>query len=277
VFSITLKPFLSFNPFMKNIFVLLFLFFVGAEVQAQNAQNTNSAPLKYNIISPSPTAAALGKYGDIPVAQHTGVPNISIPLYTIQSGELQMPISLSYHSSGVKVEEEASWVGLGWSLNAGGVITRTMRGLPDEVSQKVLSPVPPFNLFADPVSDNPNFHYSMDICDGFVDTEPDIFYFNVNGKSGKFFDLRKSNANLSFALTEWDNLKIEYANSSTRFLASFILTDSQGINTKITINLRKKTPQRYGETQSYTKNSVFLRASPYLCVNFWRILNFILV
>jgi hypothetical protein len=48
-------------------------------------------------------------------------------------------------------------------------------------------------------------------------------------------------------------------------------------NTKITINLRKKTPQRYGETQSYTKNSVFLRASPYLCVNFWRILNFILV
>jgi hypothetical protein len=39
-------------------------------------------------------------------------------------------------------------------------------------------------------------------------------------------------------------------------------------NTKITINLREKTPQRYGETQSYTKNSVFLRASPYLCVNF---------
>jgi hypothetical protein len=39
-------------------------------------------------------------------------------------------------------------------------------------------------------------------------------------------------------------------------------------DTKITINLREKTSQRYGETQSYTKNSVFLRASPYLCVNF---------
>ncbi|MGE3801222.1 MAG: hypothetical protein AB7H80_09395, partial [Candidatus Kapaibacterium sp.] len=39
-------------------------------------------------------------------------------------------LSLSYHS-GVSPEEEASWVGYGWTLNPGS-ITRAKRGLPDE-------------------------------------------------------------------------------------------------------------------------------------------------
>lgn len=69
---------------------------------------------------PTPNAASLGKYGDIPVSHHTGVTNISIPIYTIQEGDINLPISLDYHSSGIKVDEVASWIGLGWSLNVGG-------------------------------------------------------------------------------------------------------------------------------------------------------------
>src|ERR1700761_6632744 len=83
-------------------------------------------------IPASPDAAALGKFGSIPVGPYTGTANISIPLYTIKSGDLTLPVSLGYHSSGNKVEEMASSVGLGWSLNAGGVITRSIRGLADE-------------------------------------------------------------------------------------------------------------------------------------------------
>jgi hypothetical protein len=80
----------------------------------------------------SPNAAALGKFGDTPVSYHTGVPEISIPVYTVQEGSLSAPVTLSYHSAGVKVDEVASWVGLGWSLSAGGSITRTVNGGPDE-------------------------------------------------------------------------------------------------------------------------------------------------
>lgn len=80
----------------------------------------------------APTAASLGKYGDIPIGYNTGTPQISIPLYTVRSGSLSLPIGLSYHASGLKVQEKASWVGAGWSLNAGGAITRTVVGGPDD-------------------------------------------------------------------------------------------------------------------------------------------------
>lgn len=79
------------------------------------------------VISSSPNVASLRKYGEIPVNNYTGVPSNKIPIYTIKSGDIEVPISISYHSSGIKVTDEASWVGLGWTLNAGGVITRQVR------------------------------------------------------------------------------------------------------------------------------------------------------
>ena len=40
------------------------------------------------------------------------------------------PVNISYHG-GISMDQEASWVGLGWNINAGS-ITRNMRGLPDD-------------------------------------------------------------------------------------------------------------------------------------------------
>lgn len=47
---------------------------------------------------------------------------------------VNLPISLSYHGSGFKVSEVSSSVGLGWTLNAGGIITRSVRVRPDDYS-----------------------------------------------------------------------------------------------------------------------------------------------
>ncbi len=142
------------------------------------------------IIPPSPTAAALGKYGDIPVSLYTGIPNVDIPLYTLAGAHLKLPISLSYHAGGLKVEENSSWVGLGFSLNAGGVITRTTRGLRDEVTGQTKG-----YLTNDPIPVRPDMlNYFTEVITGHLDTEPDIFFFNFNGYSGKFF-LEKGSLN----------------------------------------------------------------------------------
>lgn len=82
-------------------------------------------------VPPTPEAAAFLKYGEYPVSQNTGIPDISIPIYTIRSGELTLPISLSYHAGGIKIEELAGSVGLGWTLNAGGVVNKTVMSTPD--------------------------------------------------------------------------------------------------------------------------------------------------
>jgi len=76
----------------------------------------------------SPEAAAFRKYGEYQVSEYTGSPNISVPLYTIDYKDIQIPIVLTYDASGIKVEQEASWVGLGWNLMVGGCINYVAQG-----------------------------------------------------------------------------------------------------------------------------------------------------
>ncbi len=80
----------------------------------------------------TPNAKSFQRYGDIPVSLYTGTPNITIPLDTIRDVSLSLPISLSYHSGGIKADEHPGWVGLGWTLMLGGAITREVRNIPDE-------------------------------------------------------------------------------------------------------------------------------------------------
>src|SRR5690606_37314278 len=74
----------------------------------------------------------------------TGDFNYNIPLMDIDG----YPINIAY-SSGASMDQEASWVGLGWNLNAGAIV-RMMRGLPDDfngdVVEKTQSTKPAFSL-----------------------------------------------------------------------------------------------------------------------------------
>jgi hypothetical protein len=54
----------------------------------------------------------------------------NIPLFELPGPNGGYPFNLSYQS-GISMDQEASWVGLGWNLQP-GAITRQMRGLPDE-------------------------------------------------------------------------------------------------------------------------------------------------
>lgn len=88
----------------------------------------------------SPNTAALGEYGEVPVSIFTGIPQIEIPLYTIECGPHTLPISLSYHASGVRPDQHPGWTGLGWTLNAGGCISRVVKDSIDEYSNPVELP-----------------------------------------------------------------------------------------------------------------------------------------
>jgi YD repeat-containing protein len=138
---------------------------------------------------PAPNAAALGKYGDIPIGYFTGVPQIGVPIYTIEEGPLSVPVSISYHASGVKVSEMASWVGMGWSLQAGGMVTRTTMGFPDENS--------PNGYWHNGANLVGNTTELLQIRNGQeLDTEPDLFSFSMPGYTGKFFFDKDNNVHL---------------------------------------------------------------------------------
>ncbi len=175
-------------PFMRKGVIPMVIFTASllllSPLKAQERQFLPTIP-------PEPTAAALGKYGETPVNLSTGMPQISIPIYTLRGHRLSLPISLSYYSGGHRVSESASWVGLGWSLNAGGVINRQVNGLPDIVDNVgYFARGRAGNALVPPRYDDPA-HFDKKAlikkyAEGIYDAEPDVFTFNFAGHTGKF-------------------------------------------------------------------------------------------
>ncbi len=160
------------------------------------------------LIPESPNAAAFSQYSDIPVGLYSGVPNISIPLYTVKSGEITLPISLSYHASGIKVAQEASWVGLGWVLSSGGMISREIRGLDD-----LNGPGQGYPFAAEINTDTGSNDYDDDMFNyatGVVDTEPDIFHYNFLGYSGKMLIEKQAGSTLKATPLEQNDMVFVY-------------------------------------------------------------------
>ena len=172
-----------------NLFITLFLF-ICIHVCAQVEQN----PLYLKNYAPSPEAYSMMQYEEIPVSLYTGIPDISVPLYNIRSNDWTLPIALSYHASGIKISQEASWVGLGWNLQAGGMISRSIRGK-DDLNQFLTDTNPV------PDADNiPNIFLSFHAINGNIlipemnkDVEPDVFFYNFAGYSGKFYSKKGAN------------------------------------------------------------------------------------
>lgn len=177
--------------------LVLSIFFLTLTLSCFSQDSTNTIG---RVTISSPNAASLGKYGDVPVSYHTGIPDISIPIYTIESGSLSLPVSLSYHAAGLKVQEQASWVGAGWSLNAGGMITRTVRGAADDrgynngyvnkgyysdsgYNNYLLHPDGSFGTSHSGYTSPDDEQFEVNRKDG----EPDIFTFNFAGHTGKFY------------------------------------------------------------------------------------------
>jgi YD repeat-containing protein len=138
-----------------------------------------------SIIPPAPEAAALFKSTDVPVSLYSGLPGIGVNFYTIKTKELQIPIEINYNARGIQVAEIASRTGIGWALQSGGKISRQIRGSADELYYGIFQQA---NYYYNDVFKNISKRASL--WEAYVqfgqDMVPDLFYFDINGRSGKF-------------------------------------------------------------------------------------------
>jgi len=159
----------------------------------------------------SPNVASFNKFATIPHGNYTGIINTSIPIYTIQEGDITLPITLNNAASGIKVSENASWCGLGWHLDYGGMITREVRGNTDEglggwlINNEAMTVAKATNRSGSYVSiptvkgsDIPSAYLpaidSIAWANGNTkDGEADVFHFSALNYSGQFFYNRYHN------------------------------------------------------------------------------------
>ena len=169
---------------MKKLVFIGLLLLLSVYATAQNA-NADNFQKMVDFLPPAPNASAIIKHGDITLNKNTGSPAINIPLYTVKGNKIAVGVSLGYSSTGIKVDEIASRTGMGWVLNAGGVITRTVRGWADDKTARITPYYPnadyncaTYNLFEKVTTSNNHL--------GGYDAEPDLYNFNMNGISGSF-------------------------------------------------------------------------------------------
>lgn len=192
---------------MKKIKIIL-NFIIGLTVSNLEAQQQE---INFgNFSRPVSSVSSLATYTNVPISIAIGTPNTSIPLLELpsKSKNISAPIFLSYNPMNVKESEPASDVGTGWSLFAGGVISREVIGSLNEAS--LLHDFP----------DNPN-----------EEKFNDIFYYNLSGISGKFKFNKDIDNTINIINLSPNKVKISYIrdfNSPYFTIKSFTITDENG-------------------------------------------------
>ena len=210
----------------------------------------------------SPQVSMMQRYGTYPVDLSTGLVDISIPLYTIQTSQLTLPLGISFHPSGLKANEREGLLGIRWSLTGGGVVTRSIRGYSDfdyrSFNSNIANPeyIPNFHdLYGTQGGNNIYEAESSDLflsgiyLDGrqyitpgqYRDTEYDIFSYTLpNGKSGKFLlnTLDEKGKYVGVFTMPYEPIKIEYNKN----------------NHQVTITDEDGTVYRFGEGTYFEKN-----------------------
>ena len=173
---------------LKNILLLtgiLVLSFYKSQIGLDGTQPKQ--------IVPFPTSAqsySLSKVEAIPMDYFRGKANISIPIYTISVDGVSIPISLSYNTGGIKLNEVATGIGLGWVLNIPGSISQNMQGQDDRLYpffSKNLSDYGAYHgMFNElPINNEIRANLAM-LYDNAYDTKKDIFDYNLPTASGSF-------------------------------------------------------------------------------------------
>jgi len=209
-------------------------------------------------------------FAQVSVNPLTGAGSVNIPLYTVRSGQVAIPINLSYNGTGIRPNDVEGTAGMGWNVQASGQVSRVVRGIPDDIikdngsnnmlgwmSSHMQAAISGFNI-ANNGSTCSNettdisfitSHFSYQ-----YDTEPDIFYVNAPGLSCQLVWEPTSG---SFKPTNYQDLKITYvmlgSGPNPYTITSFTITNDKGI--KYVFGAGETITQKSsGGSQIYFKN-----------------------
>ena len=201
----------------KNLLRILFAFFLAFLHPYHLSSQSPVTPLGQ---LPTPQATDLGRFGDIPISYYTGRANVVVPIQSFTERGVTLDINLSYDTSGLLMNKLPGWVGPGWTLNAGGCITRVQRNQPDEridLFNTGSTFTNYFRTYSDLIDNNGNFNAAFVLnFDNYAyrDYAPDLFYFSFLGKTGCFF---LGNDGL-WKVSSDENLVVEFdINNSTNY------------------------------------------------------------
>ncbi|MBC6993155.1 RHS repeat-associated core domain-containing protein [Neolewinella lacunae] len=187
-------------------------------------------------VSATPEAASLVGQTKVSVSPYTGAINYTLPIHTMKGHALSMGVSLSYGGSGNKVAEIPGWVGLGWTLQTGGVVTRTVRGAPDNKSNyfSKVSDINELITFSsgDLILKN---ELMYDAKLGYLETQPDMFDIKFPGGGGTFFIA----PNKSIVYRHSEDFKVTPYFDSQDNITQFVVLDGRG--NKYTFNQTETT------------------------------------
>ncbi|MBN1182575.1 MAG: hypothetical protein JXB49_09835, partial [Bacteroidales bacterium] len=197
----------SLHQSILSSIAILIIFQVGT-LRGQMATQT--------IVPQSPDAAQLGFFGTASVGMFTGTLQQSIPLFEFKTANLTLPITLNYSSNGLIVDKVASWVGHDWSLEAGGIITVSVKGRQDSKGGGRLRFLSSYSALY--IALNRRSY----------EFQPDEYSFNFNGYSGMFF--LNATGDTAF-INPYQKMKISTsdANNNMHNGTDFIITTADGI------------------------------------------------
>ncbi len=192
-----------------------------------HSQDPNDIP---KIFPASPEASNLGRFGEIPVNLSIGMANYSVPIYTIQEAELQLPIFLNYQHNGLVVDQIPGHLGMGWNLSAGGMITRQMRGRPDEDPNGYIGDqMTGKNVVIPYINAQLTFERQNQInrsaSQNLIDLEPDRFIASAGNMNVSFY----FDENRNPVIKPYKPYKIELINNDFSFNQGIKITDDTGI------------------------------------------------
>ena len=211
------------------LFCLIVLFL--SKSLAQNTTNNSRPP---NITPTNPTAQEFEKFLGYPVSPATGLIDLSIPLYELQLPGLSIPISLKYHSSGIKVEQSYGNLGYGWTMFPQFKITRTIRGKADD--RFITGNPPNSGNFSDLVEYSTPAGSLLLADNSTKDGDYDIFSISLPKYNGNFIIRRDANNAFQFQSITGDPLQVVFYTNQTAgstaipsSISGFEVTDTDGV------------------------------------------------